>query len=216
MKLIEEGYEILFKRPRLDMYREIEIIGRNCYKSEALINDESSIGFVNRLMQKRHYAMLEHTHVTVRWTADRGFTHAAVRHRIGAYAQESTIYCNYSRARFGGELSVIQPKDLTSQVSIDAWRRASEAAEKAYMTMIADGVTAEIARAVLPTCTKAVLIATYDLRQWRHFLSMRADPADHPMTQRLAGALLAEFKEWLPEIFENVRPYSLHDSEDSE
>ncbi|MBO7211799.1 MAG: FAD-dependent thymidylate synthase [Methanobrevibacter sp.] len=40
---------------------------------------------------------------------DRGVSHEFVRHRVFSFAQESTRYCNYSKDKFGNELTFILP-----------------------------------------------------------------------------------------------------------
>ena len=47
--------------------------------------------------------------VTVRFICDRGVSHEFVRHRVFSFAQESTRYCNYSKDKFGNELTFIKP-----------------------------------------------------------------------------------------------------------
>lgn len=47
--------------------------------------------------------------ITVRFTTDRGVSHEFVRHRVFSFAQESTRYCNYSKDKFGNELTFIIP-----------------------------------------------------------------------------------------------------------
>lgn len=51
--------------------------------------------------------------VTVRFTTDRGVSHEFVRHRVFSFAQESTRYCNYSKDKFGGEITFIIPSWLS-------------------------------------------------------------------------------------------------------
>ena len=46
---------------------------------------------------------------TMRFTTDRGVSHELVRHRVFSFAQESTRYCNYSKDKFGNELTFIIP-----------------------------------------------------------------------------------------------------------
>ena len=46
---------------------------------------------------------------TVKFTCDRGVTHEFVRHRVFSFAQESTRYCNYSKDKFGNEITCILP-----------------------------------------------------------------------------------------------------------
>ena len=44
-------------------YKLVELVGRTCYKSEDKITDESYIKFVDGLVKRQHYAMLEHGRV---------------------------------------------------------------------------------------------------------------------------------------------------------
>ena len=47
--------------------------------------------------------------ITVHFVCDRGVSHEFVRHRVFSFAQESTRYCNYSKDKFGGEVTFIIP-----------------------------------------------------------------------------------------------------------
>ena len=50
---------------------------------------------------------------TVKFTCDRGVSHEFVRHRTMSFAQESTRYCNYSKDKFGNEITCILPPWLS-------------------------------------------------------------------------------------------------------
>lgn len=204
MKLIKPSFEILEQKPRAiaipddmeigprkvreellnSIYRQIEIAGRICYKSEDKITEDSAKSFVERMIKAGHGAMLEHgtvymkrysikddnldwarkynlspyawvsygtgshrvgkvlyntiyvttnlrvlvegnclrdleylcepteyheKRITVKFICDRGVSHEFVRHRVFSFAQESTRYCNYSKDKFGNELTFIIP-----------------------------------------------------------------------------------------------------------
>ena len=47
--------------------------------------------------------------VTFNLVCDRGVSHELVRHRVFSFAQESTRYCNYSKDKFGNEITFIKP-----------------------------------------------------------------------------------------------------------
>lgn len=53
---------------------------------------------------------------TVKWIIDRVTGESFLRHRVFSFARESTRYCNYSKDKFGNELTFIIPNwlDLTS------------------------------------------------------------------------------------------------------
>lgn len=61
MKLIKPDFVIINQEPGLDgMYKQIELAGRTCYKSEDKITIDSAKGFVDRMVKSGHGAMLEH------------------------------------------------------------------------------------------------------------------------------------------------------------
>lgn len=114
MRIVRAGYSIIdpdIDDPdaRVRICRLLERAGRVCYKSENRILDETGEKFVAKLIQNQHDAMLEHAKMTVIFTVDRGVSHELVRHRIASFAQESTRYCNYSKDKFGNEITVIEP-----------------------------------------------------------------------------------------------------------
>ena len=60
MKLIKPTFEILPQSKGLDgIYKQIEIAGRTCYRSEDKITDTSAKEFVDRMIKYNHGAMLE-------------------------------------------------------------------------------------------------------------------------------------------------------------
>lgn len=71
MRLINSGLEILEQQPGLDgMYKQIELAGRICYKSEDKITEDSAKAFVDRMIKSGHGAMLEHGTVYLYCKAD--------------------------------------------------------------------------------------------------------------------------------------------------
>lgn len=61
MKLINPSVQLLEQGPGLQgIYKQIELAGRTCYKSENKITENSAQTFVDRMINSKHYAMLEH------------------------------------------------------------------------------------------------------------------------------------------------------------
>ena len=61
MKLIESKVEVIEQQPGLDgVYKQIELAGRTCYKTEDKITENSAKAFVDRMIKSKHGAMLEH------------------------------------------------------------------------------------------------------------------------------------------------------------
>jgi thymidylate synthase (FAD) len=61
VRFIKSNFEILDQAPGLDgIYKQIELAGRSCYKSEDRITEDSAEKFVNMIKDRQHTAMLEH------------------------------------------------------------------------------------------------------------------------------------------------------------
>lgn len=186
-----------YKDP-MDLLQDIERIGRVCYKSEHRITSSSAAPFVRNLIARGHESVLEHISITVRFITDRAIANELVRHRIAAYSQESTRYCNYKN-----KIEFIYPKNVSDK-QLQLIMEACACAATTYQELIADGATPEIARDVLPLCTKTELIATYNLREWRHILRLRTDKAAHPKMRELMQTLLQFFQGLVPIIFDDI------------
>ena len=217
MKSTKAFYHIETEINGIELLKQIESVGRTCYKSEDRITDDSATNFVRSLIKNGHEAMIEHNSITVRFICDRGVSHEIVRHRIASYGQESTRYCNYSNDKFSNEINVI---DISDGIALDTkmknytpeliqeimneWLAAMEDAERHYIKMIELGATAQIARGVLPTSVKTEIVVTMNLREWRHFFKLRAHISAHPQMRELALPLLKEFQSLIPCVFDDL------------
>ena len=279
MKLINSKVEILEPTGYTidDIYKQIEIAGRTCYKSEDKITPTSAKEFVDRMIKSGHGAMLEHgtvylripiqdgnaekykrnhysavnivsvdrvngrafittnyrvlvennwledlkyiceptefheKRISVRWTCDRGVSHEFVRHRVFSFAQESTRYCNYSKDKFGNELTFIIPTWLTlpesnytycdgdwidankqviqiseDEANIHSFLVTLECSEYQYTQLINNGWKPQQARQILPNALKTELVMTGFESDWKHFFELRCDTAAHPDARKLA------------------------------
>lgn len=281
MKLIKSSFTILHQAPGLEgVYKQIELAGRTCYKSEDKITPDSAKAFVERMINSGHGAMLEHgtvylgmpietiipieangwgkyesnkyskggvvcsingekrvaittnlrvlvengwlddlqyicepteyheKRVCVKFICDRGVSHEFVRHRVFSFAQESTRYCNYSKDKFGNELTFIQPCYLNEEELVKygpyhlvSRNKSPESificslnnAEKDYLTLIESGWKAQEARAVLPNALKTELVMTGFATDWQHFFELRCASNAHPQARELAIPLYDEF-----------------------
>lgn len=284
MKLIKPYFEIWEQSAGLEgVYKQIEKIGRVCYKSDDKITEDSAKPFVDRMVKSSHGAMLEHGTVylefhvkdpsevgeeeyhsqqselnklisryannkysivkvnhyydtafittnyrvliennwlkdlkyiceptvfhekraTVHFVCDRGVSHEFVRHRVMSFAQESTRYCNYSKDKFGNELTFIIPEWCPEirEGSNKGWDPCSiydklylqhlQNAENTYFALLKqwdervpdkryksgfknNPWTPQQARAVLPNSLKTELVVTGFTSDWNHFFDLRA------------------------------------------
>ncbi len=209
MRIIEPSYEILtpISEGGIKELQHIEKIGRVCYKSEDKITEdgESAKKFVKMLIGRGHEAMIEHSSLSVKFIVDRGVSHELVRHRIASFAQESTRYCNYSKDKFGNEITVIKPCFFKEGSDEDvAWTDAMASAEHMYFELLNLGATPQEARSVLPNSTKTEITITANYREWRAFFKLRTAKAAHPQMQEVTRPLLKELKRKLPIIFDDI------------
>ncbi len=195
----------------------IETAGRVCYKSEDKMTPESAEKFVRQIRDRGHHSVLEHSAMTVRFICDRGVTHEIVRHRLAAYSQESTRYCNYK----GGVTFVIPPWvdikegnysqrdecEVYKRTKSDmwGWLEAMYYTERKYIQLLDEKWSPQQARSVLPNSLKTEIVMTANLREWRHVFTLRCSKAAHPQMQELMVPLLAECKKIIPVIFEDIK-----------
>lgn len=181
----------------------IERSGRVCYKSEDKITSDSHIAFIDMIAKRQHESVIEHSCATFLIVCDRGVSHEIVRHRIASYSQESTRYCNYSKDKFGNEITVIEPPGL-DEVSRGHWLNAVHVAEVVYQKMLEQKMAPQIARSVLPTCLKTEVVMTANFREWRHFLKLRTAPSAHPQMREVAKIIGEVLKKVAPTVFKEV------------
>ena len=205
MKEIRPSFEIVDDIDGAKILQKLERCGRVCYKSEDKITEGSAEKFIGMILKSGHESVLEHEKLTVKFICDRGVTHEIVRHRIASYSQESTRYCNYSKDKFGNELTFIRPcfwADDSEEYAV--WKQAMEEIEKTYVKLISLGAKPEEARSILPNSLKTEIVCTMNLREWRHFFRLRTAERAHPQIREISVALLDELKKRIPVIFDDI------------
>lgn len=205
MKIIKPSTEILSPVDGCAILKHIERCGRVCYKSEDKITEISARTFVANIIKRGHEAVLEHASITVKFVVDRGVSHEIVRHRLAAYCQESTRYCNYSKDGFGNEVTFIKPLFFDEDsYQYKIWKNDCAMSESNYLLLLDQGASPQDARSVLPNSLKTEVVMTANLREWRHFFRLRTAPAAHPQMREVTIPLLAKFKELIPVIFDDI------------
>lgn len=101
---------------------------------------------------------------------------------------------------------MVKPEHLTNKTDKDyrMWKQAMGAAEYYYFKTLENGWTPQEARGILPTEVKTEIVVTYNLRQWRHFFTMRCDKPTHPQLRAITLPMLEEFKKKIPVIFDDL------------
>lgn len=203
MQIINQSYEILTFISKEHIYKAIELSGRTAYKSEDKITENSSISFIENIIKRGHESVLEHFNISIKFITDRGVTHELVRHRLCAYTQESTRYCNYNKKG----MTFIKPvfwNENTPEYKI--WLMSMEQSEKYYNILLntSHNITPQEARTVLPNSLKTEIVCTTNIREWRHILKLRTSKTAHPQMQALMIPLLKELQNKLPILFNDI------------
>lgn len=91
MNLINASYKIVEQLPGLEgMYKQIELAGRTCYKSEDKITEDSAKGFVERMIKSGHGAMLEHGTVYLKFETVKSARHPLDKYYHNKYSKVRT------------------------------------------------------------------------------------------------------------------------------
>lgn len=204
MRIVPASINIETPIDGIKMLKNIEQAGRICYQSTHKVTNDSYLDYIRMILKKGHHSVVEHESVTVRFINDRGVSHETVRHRLASYSQESTRFCNYSKERFDEEITVVDIKKFMDITSYEVWLEAMASAEKFYFRLIELGNKPQIARSVLPNSLKTEIVMTCNLREWRHFFSLRTADTAHPQMVEVARPLLAAFRRVIPVMFDDV------------
>lgn len=155
--------------------------------------------------------------ITAKFICDRGVSHEFIRHRVFSFAQESTRYCDYSKDKFGNDITYIIPSWLdlpegkysnwdndwcdVSELKLlypevdnlsdpaNCFLQSIKNAEYYYFMLINRGWKPQQARQVLPNATKTELVMTGFESDWEHFFELRCSGAAHPDARKLADEL---------------------------
>lgn len=308
MKIVSPNVELLRQEPGLKgIFKQIELAGRTCYKSEDKINDVSAKFFVERMIESKHYAMLEHgtvyltlvintrtrqktvhypwyynnaiatndevfsyiqclflgnkysvvklsqnkdytettmcittnyrviiengwlgimneflseptlyheRRISLKFTTNIGVTREGNRHRVNSIAEESTRYCNYTKDKFGNEITFVKPVwfsdilpeghyeikatsiecdgksiNINTDKTVRGYLYLLHCAEEMYFKMIENGSTPQQAREVLPLATKSEIVYTAFVHDWKHWFDLRlfgTTGKPHPNIEQVA------------------------------
>lgn len=134
---------------------------------------------------------LRHLPMTVKFTVDVAVARELCRHRMASHASSSTRYCDYSKGKFGSEITVVEPTEGCEEN--EAFIRGAMYAEQKYLEQRRNGVPPEIARSALPLATMCEHVVTATLERWKDIFALRAldkTGKAHPQMKRVMLPLL--------------------------
>lgn len=133
--------------------------------------------------------------VSVRFICSRAIANELVRHRVFSFAQESTRFCNYSKDKFGRELTFIKPF-WYKEYNQGRFASFCQLVEDRYLQMCEkEGYKAQEARDILPLALKTEIVMTGFTSDWLKFFELRCAPNVHPSMLALTGPLVSLFHE---------------------
>lgn len=131
-----------------------------------------------------------HYRASIKWTVSRGIADEFRTHTMISSLMQSTRYCNYSKNKFGNQVTFIRPSwfdDNKNRFRRIIMKTAWWFSEKFYFLLIKMGCKAQEARDVLPLGVKTELIQTGFGNDWNNFFHQRTSKAAHPDARYIAG-----------------------------
>lgn len=202
-------------------YEYIKAVGKYALNPWSIKDDLDGHAYIStnyRVIKDNHWESdlqylcepTEHHHAryTVHMILDRGVMDEFRTHVGLSHLAESTRYCNYSKDKFGNELTFIQPCWLNDEklklygpyhtVIRDKSPESIFIAnlnnvERDYLDLIKLGWTPQQARSILPLGIKSELISCGFKDAWENFFKRRDAPDAHPMAQEIANPMHKEF-----------------------
>lgn len=208
-----------------------KIAGQTCYMSfgsKRTLNKDAQRYFDN-LISSGHGSVLEHANFTfLLYGISRSVTHELVRHRAGmGYSQLSQRYVSGKVLRFVERPEYQEDEFLHSRFEKRIDMLAKEYEETAeylaakqkegYRILSAEEKTdlrkkvQQAARSALPNETEAPIVATGNVRAWRHVINMRANEHAEIEIRRVAFEVFRCLNTVSPVLFSDFEAVHLPD-----
>jgi len=177
----------------------IEDAGRTSYLSFAKKRKHSKKIFIRMLIKNGHYSVLEHAYASFRiFGVSRAFTHQLVRHRLCSYTQQSQRYVDESIFNY------IEPESIKNNSKAHSlFTKFMEDAKMIYSELQRFGIKNEDSRYVLPNAVESQIVATANLREWRHIIELRGSPDAQWEIRKVAIEILKILKKYASTVFED-------------
>lgn len=214
----------------------IESAGRLCYRSwiphDPYRPDasnpnvdrirEGNVPYVGNIIKQKHGSVFEHVNVTfIFHNVSRVMTHELVRHRAGAgYSQESLRFVRLDALKFWvpGEARALGPEVVDFLIR---GVLALETLQAEFIHLVGldtekdfkrKKILTSLARRLAPIGLATSIMATMNLRAWRHVIAQRSDPAaEEEMRLLIGGTVAPKLKLMYPAAFQDM-----HQSETDE
>ena len=179
---------------------------RNCYQSlnDTTDNIESAEALARKLIAIGHGSPIEMNSITFRFIGDRNFLGQLSRHRLLSLAVESARYCNYSKGKFNHSVSFVRPLGVVTEEQEKIWKESCKKSEEYYFKLLEEGCSPETARSVLNSSLATHIIASANIREWRHIIEMRCDKHAQMDIRSIMTKALKLLYEHYPVFFDDL------------
>lgn len=169
-----------------DILTAVEYACRTCYRSHDKTGADTAEKLIRSCIKNGHESILEHSSLRFEVVCDRGILAEFTRHRHASFSVESTRYCNYSKDKFGSQLSFVIPHDeefaaIVTPLLVNI--------EDTYNSLVNMGYATDLVRGILPNLLRTQMVVTMNLRAIRHFLKVRGTKFAHPGIRKIAAAI---------------------------
>ena len=210
MKIVEGSVTPLHEINGNQILLRIQDAAKTCYQTHKITDDiESAKRIVKNLLDSGHNSMLEFGGtIGMRYITNIAGYKDLRTHRLSTWAVESTRWANYSKGKFDGQLTFIEPVEFKKGTPEYAkWLETMKMLEKAYMELAKMGAKPDQLSLLLPQSTKAEANVIADIPEWRHIFNLRTSIAKtghaRPSIEVLMDKTLELFHEKIPVIFDD-------------
>lgn len=154
--------------------------------------------FVHNLKKWGHWTPFEFIPLCWEVQTSRAVANEVVRHRLASYMQESQRYVRYDT------LPVIMPEGVKKKgwLARGVWKFGQWVGLCCYHIQLKLGVAKEDARTSMSTSVATHMLISMNLREFRHFLSLRTDKPAWREMRILANLMAEKFGQQYPdEVF---------------
>lgn len=188
----------------------IEFAGRVCYHAFGCknANTDSAEGYVNNILDQKHFSVLEHSSFTFYLTGiSRADSHEIVRHRHFSFSQKSqryvlektpyeiSVHPAIYEAHAGDEL------DVFADEIAQGFDKAKETYDNFRILGLTHKEASEAARQYIPNAAAVDMVVSGNARSWMEFISKRNHEAADRSLDYLAGQVWSILRKELPEVF---------------
>lgn len=169
-------------------------------------NTETGARLLRYCIRNGHWSVFETVSMTVEITTSRAIAAQILRHRSFTFQEFSQ---RYAQAMMPERIDLRTQHPTNRQASGAAMQNVElaqmtldvvEQSFKVYEYLLANGVSKETARMVLPLCTQTTLYMTGNVRSWIHYLEQRTSEGTQTEHRQIAEAINVIFDEQFPNV----------------